>query len=322
MTRPDAHLPVLCAEVVAALAPASGDVFIDGTFGRGGYTMALLAAADCRVLGIDRDPTAGAAADRVLAAHPERFLFVKGRFGELDRLAADHGVRTADGVTLDIGVSSPQLDDPARGFSFRTDGPLDMRMGPDGPTAADVVNTAGEAELADIFFRLGEERFARRIARRIVARRADRPYTRTLDLADTIRAAVPMGKDRIDPATRAFQGLRIHVNDELGELSRGLDAAERVLKPGGRLAVVSFHSLEDRRVKRFLTERSSAGDGGSRHRPAADRARRAPTFQLSHRKPIIAGQVEVSANPRARSAKLRAAVRTEAPAWTSREVVA
>lgn len=316
MTGPGIHVPVLCAEVVAALTPSAGEVIIDGTFGRGGYSLALLAAADCRVLGIDRDPAAWSAAEAVLAAYPGRFALARGRFGGLDRLAAEHGIHAADGVALDIGVSSPQLDDPDRGFSFRTDGPLDMRMGRDGPTAAEVVNTAEETELADVFFHLGEERFARRIARRIVARRAERPYTRTLDLAETIRAVVPKSKDGIDPATRAFQGLRIHVNDELGELDRGLDAAERILKPGGRLAVVGFHSLEDRRVKRFLTERSGAGAGRSRHLPVAEPGHRPATFRLAHRRPITAGQAEIATNPRARSAKLRSAVRTEAPAWT------
>ena len=319
MTETDTHIPVLCAEVVAALAPTDGDRIIDATFGRGGYTTALLLAADCTVLAIDRDPAAWQAADRVKAAFPGRLALARGRFGDLDQLASDHGVDGADGVTLDIGVSSPQLDDPSRGFSFRADGPLDMRMGADGLTAADIINTAEEADLADIFFHLGEERHARRVARRIAARRVERPFTRTLDLADTVRAVVPKSKDGIDPATRVFQGLRIHVNDEMGELDRGLTAAERVLKPGGRLAVVSFHSLEDRRVKRFLTERAGAAASGSRHLPFADRDRPSPTFTLPHRKPVTPSAAEVTHNPRARSAKLRAAIRTEAPAWTGME---
>jgi len=224
-----------------------------------------------------------------------------------------------DGVALDLGVSSPQLEDPARGFSFRADGPLDMRMGGDGPTAADVVNRLGEAELADLIYGLGEERHARRVARAVVAARVRAPIARTGELAELVRRAVPRARDGIDPATRTFQALRLYVNDELGELDRGLGAAERLLRPGGRLAVVSFHSLEDRRVKRFLAERSGAGPGVSRHRPMpgpADAAAERPaTFRLIRRKPAVPGAAEIADNPRARSARLRSAVRTASPAW-------
>ncbi len=315
---PDAahgHRPVLLVEVLADLAPADGEVFVDGTFGRGGCTAALLAAARCRVEAIDRDPAAIAAGRELADAHPGRLALHLGRFGEMDRLVAG----PVDGVTLDLGLSSPQLDNAARGFSFRSDGPLDMRMGGtangDVPTAADIVNRLGEAELADIIHALGEERLARRVARAIVAARAREPVTRTVQLADIVRAVVPRSRDGIDPATRTFQALRLYVNDELAELDRGLGAAERLLRPGGRLAVVSFHSLEDRRVKRFLAERSGTAPGVSRHRPAAGAAARPSTFRLIRRKPAVPGAAELAANPRARSARLRSAVRTAAPAW-------
>jgi len=309
------HAPVLLAEVLADLAPADGETFVDGTFGRGGYARALLAAARCRVEAIDRDPEAIAAGRALAEANPGRLALHLGRFGEMDRLVAG----PVDGIALDLGVSSPQLEDPARGFSFRADGPLDMRMGGEGPTAADVVNRLGEAELADIIYGLGEERHSRRVARAIVAARTRAPITRTGELAELVRSAVPRARDGIDPATRTFQALRLHVNDELGELDRGLGAAERLLRPGGRLAVVSFHSLEDRRVKRFLAERSGSAPGVSRHRPAPgplDRlADRPATFRLIRRKPAVPGAAEVAANPRARSARLRSAVRTASPAW-------
>jgi 16S rRNA (cytosine1402-N4)-methyltransferase len=305
------HAPVLLAEVLADLAPADGETFVDGTFGRGGYTRALLAAARCRVEAIDRDPAAIAAGRALAAAHPGRLALHPGRFGEMDRLVAG----PVDGVALDLGVSSPQLEDAARGFSFRTDGPLDMRMGGAGPTAADVVNRLDETELADLIHQLGEERHARRVARAIVAARARAPIARTGELADLVRGAVPRARDGIDPATRTFQALRLYVNDELGELDRGLGAAERLLRPGGRLAVVSFHSLEDRRVKRFLAERSGAAPGVSRHRPAPGPIDRPATFRLIRRKPAVPGAAEIAANPRARSARLRSAVRTASPAW-------
>ncbi|MGQ9365401.1 16S rRNA (cytosine(1402)-N(4))-methyltransferase RsmH [Azospirillum sp. ST 5-10] len=309
------HVPVLLAEVVAALAPRAGGVYVDGTFGAGGYSRALLATADCRVWGIDRDPAAIARARALEPSLAGRLTVVEGCFGDMDALLSAHGVAAVDGVALDLGVSSPQLDEAERGFSFRLDGPLDMRMGRHGPTAADVVNTASEQELADIVHRYGEERLARRVARAIVAARAVAPIQRTGQLADIVRAVVPKGRDGIDPATRTFQGLRIHVNDELGEIRRGLAAAERMLRPGGRLAVVSFHSLEDRAVKTFLKERSSPPPAPSRHAPAAQATRYQPSFRLLHRKPVSPAAAELSSNPRARSARLRAAERTSAPAF-------
>ena len=268
----------------------------------------MLAAAACRIVAIDRDPDAVAAATDLAAAFPGRLTVRLGRFADMEALAGE----PADGVALDLGVSSPQLDDPARGFSFRFDAPLDMRMAREGATAADLVNQLPEAELASLIRDLGEERHARRVARAIVAAR---PISRTGRLADIVRAAVPRARDGIDPATRTFQALRLHVNDELGELSRGLCAAERLLKPGGRLAVISFHSLEDRRVKRFLGRRAGAAGRGSRHLPASPADRRPPSFRLVQRRPVTPSDHEIAANPRARSARLRAAVRTSAPAW-------
>ena len=302
------HLPVLCVELVAALAPTAGDLIVDGTFGRGGHARALLAAAACRIVAIDRDPDAVAAAADLTAAFPDRLAVRLGRFADMEALVGE----PADGVALDLGVSSPQLDDPARGFSFRFDAPLDMRMERAGSTAADLVNHLPEAELAAMIRELGEERHARRVARAIVAAR---PIARTGRLAEVVRSAVPRSRDGIDPATRTFQALRLQVNDELGELSRGLCAAERLLKPGGRLAVISFHSLEDRRVKRFLGRRAGAAGRGSRHLPGSAAERRPPSFRLVQRRPVAPSDQEIAANPRARSARLRAAVRTAAPAW-------
>ncbi|ALG70955.1 16S rRNA methyltransferase [Azospirillum thiophilum] len=321
MTAAPVHIPVMLAEVIAALAPRDGGIYVDGTFGAGGYSRALLESASCRVIGIDRDPAAIERGRALAQAFPGRLEVIEGRFGDMDRLVADrllaeHGVAKVDGVALDVGVSSPQIDEPERGFSFRFDGPLDMRMGRDGPTAADVVNTAGEAELADIVYHLGEERMARRVARAIVAARRDSPIERTARLADIVRSVVPKGKgDAIDPATRTFQALRIHVNDELGELRRGLSAAESLLAPGGRLAVVSFHSLEDREVKAFLRDRSSPPASPSRHTPVTAVAAHHSSFRLLSRKPVDPSDAEARNNPRARSARLRAAERTEAAAF-------
>lgn len=310
-----AHVPVLLAEVIAVLRPRDGAIFVDGTFGGGGYSRALLDAARCHVWAIDRDPRAIAGGQALALSYSHRLNLVEGRFGDMDRLLAARGVTRVDGVALDIGVSSPQIDEPARGFSFRFDGPLDMRMGDSGPTAADVVNGLDEAELADVIHRYGEERHARRIARAIVAARRTGPITRTLQLAEIVRGAVRRAADGIDPATRTFQALRIYVNDEIGELTRGLAAAERLLAPGGRLAVVSFHSLEDREVKDFLRARSG-GARASRHLPHA-RAARAPSFVLLGRRATRPSEAEIARNPRARSARLRAAERTAAPAWST-----
>jgi 16S rRNA (cytosine1402-N4)-methyltransferase len=311
------HIPVLLPEVLAALAPQPGERFIDATFGAGGYTSALLdAAAGIRVLAIDRDPTAIRAARPLAEASAGRLTLVEGRFGELDQMAEAAGFAPADGVVLDIGVSSMQLDDPERGFSFQGDGPLDMRMSGSGPTAADMVNTAEDSDIADILFHLGDERRSRAIARAIVARRGERPFARTAELVEVVERVLGRGKlGGRHPATRTFQALRIYVNDELGELVQGLAAAERVLKPGGRLAVVTFHSLEDGIVKRFLKTRAEAAKQGSRHLPPGAAPAYAPSFQLRSPRPVSPGEAELAANPRARSAKLRAAVRTEAPAW-------
>ncbi len=308
------HLSVMCSEVVAALNPGAGDVVVDGTFGAGGYSAALLAAAECQVIGIDRDPTVQVHADRVSAAYPGRFRLLAGRFGDMADLLQAIGIDGVDGVALDIGVSSMQLDQAERGFSFQQDGPLDMRMADRGETAADIVNSRDEAELADIIYLYGEERRARAVARAIVAARVEAPITRTRQLAQIV-ARVVRAAPGINPATRTFQALRIVVNDELGELKRGLVAAEKLLKPEGRLAVVSFHSLEDRVVKHFLDRRCGKQTGSSRHLPQANVAVRAPSFELLHKGALAASDTETAANPRARSAKLRAAKRTAAPVW-------
>ncbi len=309
MTQPGAHIPVLLAEVIAALKPHDDGLYLDGTFGAGGYSEAMLRGADCRVVALDRDPAAVARGEGMAKLYAGRLILIEGRFSEMERLLAALGVTQLAGVAFDIGVSSAQLDDPARGFSFRADGPLDMRMGRDGRSAADLVNGADEGELASLIREYGEERFARRIVRAIVAAR---PLSRTSELAAAIRSVVP-DTGGIDPATRTFQALRIAVNDELDELDRGLAAAERLLEPGGRLAVVAFHSLEDRRVKDFLRRRSADAPKASRHAPATRGP--APSFRLITRKPVAAGAAETARNPRARSARLRAAERTDAPAW-------
>ncbi len=306
-----AHVPVLAAEVVAALEPRAGGTYVDGTFGAGGYSRMLLETAASRIWAIDRDPTAIAAGRAVEAGSYGRLTLIEGRFGDMDALLGSRGVTGVEGVALDLGVSSMQIDQAERGFSFRYDGPLDMRMGADGPTAADVVNTTDESDLADILFRYGEERQSRRVARAIVAARGRQPIGRTAELADIVRRALgsAASRDKIDPATRSFQALRIHVNDELGELERGLAAAERLLGHGGRLAVVSFHSLEDRVVKSFLRDRSDEAPRASRHSPeaggAAGRAVRRAGWTVVTRRPIAASDAEIAANPRARSARLR-----------------
>lgn len=319
------HVPVLLEPVVEALAPRDGGRYVDGTFGVGGYTRALLAAANCTVYAIDRDPDAIARARALAATSDGRLIAIEGRFGAMDRLVAEAGAERVDGVALDLGVSSPQIDEADRGFSFRFDGPLDMRMEKSGPSAADVVNKASEQELADIIFHLGEERHSRRVARAIVAARTHGAIQRTGQLADIVRRVVPSTKSGgIDPATRTFQALRIHVNRELDELDHGLEAAERLLSPGGRLAVVSFHSLEDRRVKTFLRGRSGRTAGPSRHAAAAIAGPTEgprPTFRVITGRPIGPTDEEAARNPRARSARLRVGERTDAPAWTAGEVV-
>ena len=309
-----AHIPVLAAEMLAALDPRDGQTYLDGTFGRGGYSRAILQAADCAVCAVDCDPDAIAQGNTLAASFYGRLTLLQGRFGTMIELLRDAGIERLDGVVLDLGVSSPQLDDAARGFSFRQDGPLDMRMTRDGQTAAEIVNGLDEKPLADLIRELGEEWHARRVARAIVRARDTSPIESTLQLAQIVRDALPHAKDGIDPATRTFMALRIHVNDELGELERGLRAAEAMLQPGGRLVVICFHSLEDRRVKNFLRSRSGGAPRVSRHMPLPEPGL-APSFSLIHRRGITPGDTEIAANPRARSARLRAAVRTEAPAW-------
>lgn len=311
------HLPVLCREAVDALNIKVGGHYVDGTFGAGGYTRAILQAATCRVFAIDRDPAAIARGGALAEKHGDNLTLIEGCFGDMDDLIQAKGTDRVDGVALDLGVSSPQIDDPERGFSFRFDGPLDMRMGRDGPSAADVVNSMAEGDLADIIYQFGEERLSRRVAKAIVLARTDEPIQTTSRLAEIVRRVVPSGKrgEGIDPATRTFQALRIHVNDELGELDRGLEAAERLLGPGGRLAVVAFHSLEDRRVKEFMRDRQGRIAGRSRHAPPVIEQRREASFAAVTRKPIRPGAAELAANPRARSARLRVAERTAAPAW-------
>jgi 16S rRNA (cytosine1402-N4)-methyltransferase len=300
------HIPVMVREVVEALQPRAGGRYLDGTFGAGGYSAAMLDSAACQVIALDRDPDAIAAGQALAEHYGERLRLIEGRFGEMDELLAAEGVDDVDGVTLDLGVSSMQLDEAERGFSFRASGPLDMRMERSGPSAADLVNETDEAELADIIWRYGEERRSRRVARAIVEARRLKRIETTGELAEIVRRAVgPQGRDESDPATRTFQALRIAVNDELGELERGLLAAERVLAPGGRLAVVSFHSLEDRAVKEFVRSRAGRVPGPSRHLPPVET--RAPGLRDLARKPVLPSPTEIAANPRARSARLRVA---------------
>ncbi|RQH13243.1 16S rRNA (cytosine(1402)-N(4))-methyltransferase RsmH [Bradyrhizobium sp. RP6] len=313
---PVPHIPVLGREAIVHLAPREGGVYVDATFGAGGYSRAILEVPGTRLIAIDRDRTAIAAGAELVERSTGRLTLVEDRFSNLAEVCASQGVEAIDGVVMDVGVSSMQLDQAGRGFSFRLDGPLDMRMGQTGPTAADVVARASEGDLADIIYLLGEERHSRRIARAIVADRQETPFTTTRALADLVGRVVRSKPGDIHPATRTFQALRIFVNEELEELETALAAAERMLKPGGRLVVVSFHSLEDRIVKNFLAERSRTG-GGSRHLPEV--AQVTPSFRVLTRRPVVAGEDEVAGNPRARSAKLRAAERTPAPAHETDE---
>ncbi|MCK5296641.1 MAG: 16S rRNA (cytosine(1402)-N(4))-methyltransferase RsmH [Alphaproteobacteria bacterium] len=303
------HIPVMLNEVIDALAPRDGGIYVDGTFGCGGYSKAILEAADCKVFGIDRDPDAVEIAHEFEKKYDGRFSIIHGCFGDMAELMQENGVESVDGVVLDIGVSSPQINTPERGFSFRLDGLLDMRMAQDGTSAADVVNNMDETDLANIIYRYGEERKSRFAARAIVTARKQNPITTTGELANIVRSAVRKSKDGIDPATRTFQALRIYVNDELGELERGLSGAEKILNPDGNLAVVSFHSLEDRIVKNFMKERSGANSQPSRHAPMIEKTFN-PTFKAVTKRPLTASDEEVRGNPRSRSAKLRVATRT------------
>ena len=312
MTSP--HAPVLLDEVIEALAPQPGDVIIDATFGAGGYTRAILKTG-ATVIALDRDPTVQVHADAVANDYPGTFRLIRTPFSGLTDAFAQSGEAKLDGVVFDIGVSSMQLDQAERGFSFMRDGPLDMRMSDEGVTAADIVNTWDHGPLAHIFKLYGDERQSGRVATAILRRRVEQPFSRTLDLAEVVEKALGGRRGAaIHPATRVFQALRIAVNDELGELRAGLEAAEATLAPGGRLAVVTFHSLEDRIVKAFLTERTGNAPGGSRHAPVAVDTRK-PSFTLLFKGAREAGEAELAGNPRSRSAKLRAAVRTDAAPW-------
>jgi 16S rRNA (cytosine1402-N4)-methyltransferase len=312
---PARHIPVMLSEVLHALEPKSGAIIVDGTFGAGGYSKAILEAAECEVIAIDRDPEAVAAGRALAAKFPGRLKLVAGCFGAMDEIVNRQGIEAVDGVALDLGVSSMQLDEPERGFSFIKEGPLDMRMGKEGPSASDIVNELSAGELAEIIGKLGEEGRSRAIAKAIVARRAEAPIETTKELSDIVARVLGRKRDEAKhPATRTFQALRLYLNDELDELARGLSAAERLLKAGGRLVVVTFHSLEDRIAKRFFASRSTPAPRGSRHLPETSDAAFAPSFRLLNRHPIEPHQSEIRRNPRARSARLRAAERTAAPA--------
>ena len=307
----DRHVPVLGGPALEFLQVRDGGIYIDGTYGAGGYSAAILAAANCQVIGIDRDQTAITAGFGMVEEAKGRLTLVEDRFSNLANVARDCGFAQVDGVVLDVGVSSMQLDRAERGFSFRLDGPLDMRMANEGPSAADVIAKADEADLANIIYLLGEERHSRGVARAIVKARTEAPIETTAALARIVGSVVRAKPHEIHPATRTFQALRIFVNDELGELVAALTGAERILKAGGRLVVVSFHSLEDRIVKSFLVARGEAR-GGSRHLPQVAQA--AASFTTLTKRPVVADAEEIARNPRARSAKLRAAARTDAPA--------
>jgi 16S rRNA (cytosine1402-N4)-methyltransferase len=311
MTPAAPHISVLGREAVEMLNPKAGGIYVDATFGAGGYSRLILAAPGTRIIGIDRDRSAIAGGFDLVDRADGRLTLVEGRFSDLADICAAQAVEAVDGVVMDIGVSSMQLDQAARGFSFRLAGPLDMRMGHAGPTAADVIAIASERDLADIIYLFGEERHSRAVARAIVAARKEAPIATTQALADIVAKVVRSKPNEIHPATRTFQALRIFVNEELDELQRALTAAEHVLRPGGRLVVVSFHSLEDRIVKNFLAERGKIS-GGSRHLPEVTQM--APSFRILTKRPLTPSEDEIAANPRARSAKLRAAERTEAPA--------
>ncbi|MCP5363902.1 MAG: 16S rRNA (cytosine(1402)-N(4))-methyltransferase RsmH [Hyphomicrobiales bacterium] len=320
MGEPARHDPVMLDEVLALLMPRRGAIVVDATFGGGGYSRALLQSAPCQVIALDRDPDARARAHEIIGENPERFTLLQGCFGDAVDLLDACGVRRIDGIAFDLGVSSFQLGDAGRGFSFQLEGPLDMRMDPtSGRSAAELVNALGEKDLAGILFEYGEERASRRIAAAIVRARDMAPILTTARLAEIVRSVLPRGAQGIDPATRTFQALRVFVNDELGELERGLRAAEQLLVPGGRLVVVAFHSLEDRRVKSFLKRRGGEAGAPSRHQPFVEGSTPNPSFSVLTRRAIRPSAAEVARNPRARSARLRAGERTSAAPWPERE---
>jgi 16S rRNA (cytosine1402-N4)-methyltransferase len=305
------HVPVMLDEVLATLAPRDGGVYLDGTFGGGGYARAILESARCTLWAIDRDPEAIERGASLIARFPGRLHLLEGQFGDMMALLAQAGVSALDGIVLDLGVSSFQIDDPARGFSFRHDGPLDMRMGMHGTSAADLVNTLPERALADVLYELGEERASRRIAHAIVAARLEAPIETTGRLAAIIRSVLPPDRSGNHPATRSFQALRIKVNDELGQIEAALEQASGLLAPGGRLVVVAFHSLEDRIVKRFMTQAAGRTGSPSRHDPAGLKTRDAPNFRLLTARALRPAATESDQNPRSRSARLRALERLD-----------
>lgn len=299
------HIPVLLSEVVAGIAPKDDGIYVDATFGAGGYSSAVLDAANCKVYGIDRDPFAIENGQKLVEKYNGRLTLLHGVFGDMRELLASAGVEKVDGVMMDIGVSSMQIDTAQRGFSFQKNGALDMRMSQEGLSAADVVNSFKEKDLADLIYAYGEERFSRRIARAIVEKRREKPFETTLELASAVHSVMPKSKDGIDSATRTFQALRIYVNDELEQLRRGLNEAERLLNKGARMAVVSFHSLEDRIVKTFMQEKSGKSAGVSRYEPQAAQTR--ATLRLLTKKPVLPSTQECERNPRSRSSRLRIA---------------
>jgi len=299
------HRPVMLTEMLDWLHPKDNEVYIDGTFGAGGYSRAILSAANCRVYAIDRDPSTRQFAEKLEQEFPDRFVWLLGNFADMCSLVAMHGVSEVNGIALDLGVSSMQIDQAERGFSFKRNGPLDMRMGSEGLSASDVINQASESELADIFYYYGEEKAARAIAKAIVADRKKTPITQTLQLAEIIRSVLGGKKQKTDPATRSFQGLRIHINQEFESIERGLKAAESMLAPSGRLVVVTFHSLEDRLVKRYYHSRCGRLGEQSRHMPLRQVADEASHFFLPKPEKRMASNDEVESNPRARSATMR-----------------
>lgn len=301
------HIPVLLKEVVEAISPIDNGVYVDGTFGAGGYTSAILDTANCTVIAIDRDPNAIKDGQDLVKKYNGRLKLVEGTFGDMVNLVHNLGYEKVDGVMLDIGVSSMQIDQAERGFSFQKDGALDMRMSQSGLSAADVLNTFSEQEIADIIYLYGEERFSRKIAAAVVHDRKEKPFKTTMDFANLLHRIIPHSRDQIDPATRSFQALRIYVNDELGQLKAGLIGAEQLLKAGGRMAVVSFHSLEDRIVKKFITEKTGMNSNPSRYMPVQKTI--TATLKSVSKKPIMPNQDEININPRSRSSRLRVAER-------------